>query len=118
MADARLVGSGNAGDGRGDRDDIEVSVDAALGRAHVAPVAMETRSDGSMVWELRNARDEPGELIVWLGTSPSEGAPVPVTMECRMGRFGDAATEKLIIESISQRLAQLRGRDYYRITWN
>lgn len=113
----RFVGPAQSGDGKGDRNDIHVSVDAALGRAHVAPVGVSERSDGAYVWELRTAHDEPGELVVRVLEPETPGGPVPIEMECRVGRFGDAEIERLIVRSVSERLAQLRGRDYYRITW-
>lgn len=117
VAPDRLAAPAQANRSSGDRDDIEVSVDAALGRAHVAPVAMTRQSDGSLLWELRTPRDEPGTLQVWQTPGTEEGAPVDVRIECRVGRFGDPDKERLIIDSVAQRLEQLRGRDYYRITW-
>lgn len=118
VAGDRLSGSTQSGSSRGDRDDIEVSVDAALARAHVAPVAMSEREDGTLIWELRTARDEPGALEVRLLPAPQEGEPVPVEISCRIGRFGDPEVERLIVKSVAHRLEQLRGRDYYRISWN
>lgn len=118
VAGDRLGGSAQSASSRGDRDDIEVSVDAALARAYVAPVAMSEREDGALVWELRTARDEPGSLEVRLEPAPEAGAPVGVQISCRIGRFGDPEVERLIIQSVTHRLEQLRGRDYYRISWN
>jgi hypothetical protein len=112
------MGSAQGGSSRGDRNDIEVSVDAALARAYVAPVAMTERDDGALVWELRTARDEPGALEVRLGPAPEPGQPVGVEISCRIGRFGDPEVERLIVKSVAHRLEQLRGRDYYRISWN
>ena len=118
VAPDRLVATPGTNTSRGDRNDIEVSVDAALARAHIAPVALTERPDGSLLWELRTPRDEPGSLIVSFTPGPTESDPVAVSMECRVGRFGDPETEQLIVRSVAQRLEQLRGRDYYRITWN
>ncbi|QYK48118.1 MAG: hypothetical protein KF838_15165 [Phycisphaeraceae bacterium] len=113
----RKEGSSAQDSGLSDADDINVSIDAALARAGIAPVAVENRPDGSRVWELRNARDEPGELIVRVGSAQTEGGPIPVHMTCRIGRFGDPETERLILESAAKRMEQLRGRGVYRITW-
>ncbi|MBX3315514.1 MAG: hypothetical protein KF902_01475 [Phycisphaeraceae bacterium] len=113
----RKHGSSALGSGLSDANDINISIDAALARAGIAPVAIENRPDGSRVWELRNARDEPGELIVRVGIPESEGGPIPVEMTCRIGRFGDPETERLILESAAKRMEQLRGRGVYRITW-
>lgn len=98
-------------------NDIDISVDAGLARAGVAPVGMDVLADGTRVWELRTARDEPGEVVVKIGVAEREGGPVPVEMSCRVGRFGDPETEALILRSAAERLEQLRGRDVYRITW-
>lgn len=113
----RKAGVASTGAGLGDMNDIDVSVDTALARAGVAPVGLEVRPDGTRVWELRTARDEPGEVVVKVGVPEREGGPVPVEMSCRVGRFGDAETEALILRSAAARLEQLRGRDVYRITW-
>jgi hypothetical protein len=110
-------GGAECAGGLSDADDINVSVDAALARAGIAPVAVVERPDGSRVWELRNARDEPGELIVSVGTAENGSGPIPVCMACRIGRFGDPETERLILESAAQRMEQLRGRGVYRIRW-
>ncbi len=113
----RKQGAEVAGYGFGDANDIDVSVDAALARAGVAPVSMEVRKDGTRVWELRTARDEPGELLVRVGTPDRENGPVPVQLSCRVGRFGNPETEQLIVKSVAKRLENLRGRSVYRITW-
>ncbi len=113
----RKAGVESKGAGVGDMNDIDVSVDAALARAGVAPVGMDVLPDGTRVWELRTARDEPGEVVVKVGTPEEEGGPVPVVMSCRVGRFGDPETEALILRSAAARLEQLRGRGVYRITW-
>lgn len=113
----RKSGKDVSGTGHGDLNDIDVSVDAALARAGVAPLSMEVRQDGTRVWELRTARDEPGELLVRIGKPDREGGPVPVELKCRVGRFGHPETETLIVKSVAKRLEDLRGRSVYRITW-
>lgn len=113
----RKAGPQSTGSGLGDMNDIDVSVDAALARAGIAPVGMDVLPDGTRVWELRTARDEPGEVVVRVGDPEEQGGPVPVEMSCRVGRFGDPETEALILRSAAARLEQLRGRGVYRITW-
>lgn len=113
----RKSGRDVSGTGLGDMNDIDVSVDAALARAGVAPLSMEIRQDGTRVWELRTARDEPGELLVRVGKPDRENGPVPVELKCRVGRFGHPETETLIVKSVAKRLEDLRGRSVYRITW-
>lgn len=112
-----FVGPPSADRATGDRDDIEVSVDAALARVAVAPVAVALESDGALVYELRTAADEPGWLRVRLDEPAQPGGPVQLRMDCRIGRFGHPDLERRLMDSIAHRLSQLQGRAVAPIRW-
>lgn len=102
---------------RGDFDDLETSIDTGLTKAGVAPVHWHEPVPGTRIYELRTARDQPGELVVVVGQEALPDGSVPVELRCRIGRFGEPELERRVMAEIARRLEELRGREVYRIKW-
>lgn len=115
----RLAHAGSAAEPgvRGDFDDLETSIDTGLTKAGVAPVHWHEPAAGTRIYELRTARDQPGELVVVVGPEALPDGSVPVELRCRIGRFGEPELERRVMAEIALRLEELRGREVYRIKW-
>lgn len=95
---------------------MEAAVDVSLTRAEVA-VTSSTFELGRMEFGLVTATDEVGTLVVMREDASGSGENVPIRIEAHIGRFGDAPRESRLLEAITKRLEQLRGRDVAPIAW-
>ncbi|MBK7406185.1 MAG: hypothetical protein IPJ41_16665 [Phycisphaerales bacterium] len=101
----------------GDWDDISAAVAVSLSVSELVLVATESPDAGHRVYRLRSARDEPGVLVVERLSPADEGDPVLLRLSCSVGRFGDPARERAVLERVSTRLGQLRGVEVSPIRW-
>ncbi len=92
----------------GDWDDVPVAVRYGLGQLGMASLREGIDEDGSMVWYLRTAGDEPGIVKVWQDGQKVEGFS-RIFMRVTIGRFGDADREKRLLRATARRLKQLKG---------
>lgn len=105
--------------------DVEPALEVAVRRVEMAIVDREIGPD-LLRFELLTAGAEPG----WLTARPSpltpptlrstpSGTPsaadegeVPITLETRVGLFGDVVRERQLLSALERRLSQLRGREW------
>ena len=92
-----------------DWDDVEAAVSVALRRTELVLAAARRPEEGRMEFRLRSSRDEPGLLVVTRGVATGDGGPVPMTLTCSVGRFGDVRSEQQLLAFVVERLTQLRG---------
>lgn len=91
----------------GDWDDVDAAMDVGVSAAEMAIVNSSTSPDGSTrLYELRTVTDEPA----WLKAQRGEDGRV--SLGARVGRFGDAAREQKLVESVAARLKALYGVDW------
>lgn len=105
--------------GVGDWDDIPAAVDVAVGKCEMAVVRGPDKSapDYGAVqqYELRTVTDEPARLIIRRRAADNgrgETGAVPLEIDAIVGRFGDAARERRLIDAVRRRLSQLVGVDF------
>ncbi|MBL8758147.1 MAG: hypothetical protein JNK35_06945 [Phycisphaerae bacterium] len=107
-----------------DWDDIEAAVDLAVSRSQCgylewhsdkpgggSPVPDPANPDRRRWYTLLTIRDAQVLLDIRRDSShpPSRDAPEPITIRCRVGPEGDSAYERVILDHLSARLAELRG---------
>lgn len=89
--------------------DLTPAVHYAAARRDMAIDHIETRADGTRVFHLVTLRNE--EVIVE-ARSPAwpadDRTPATITLEARVGRFGDADRERALVRQIVARLHELR----------
>lgn len=88
-------------------DPVDTAI--AAGAIELLIVARPSETDGvsKRMYTLKTLKGEPGELLVTrlgvgLGIAPSDG----LRLECRIGRFGDHAIERRLIERIQGKLIE------------
>ena len=101
-----LAGGGHSVTVRADWDDLDSAVLVGVGAAETAVLEWPEVSDNPRVYRLTTIHDEPGALTA--SGSPGPG-PSEVRLEARLGRFGDAERERLLLGAIRRRLLQLAG---------
>jgi len=107
-----------------DWDDIEAAVDLAVSRSQCgylewhsdkpgggSPLPDPEYPDRRRWYTLLTIRDAQVLLDIRRDSSqpPSRDAPEPITIRCRVGPQGDSAYERVILDHLSARLAELRG---------
>ncbi|MDQ7012920.1 MAG: hypothetical protein Q9O74_03370 [Planctomycetota bacterium] len=93
-----------------DWNDVEPAIGVALGRTELVKVRLERPTPDRIEVRLRSSRDEPGLLVVT--RTAAGGDPVPMTLTCTIGRFGDPAREQQLIVYVVERLEQLKGVEF------
>jgi hypothetical protein len=103
---------------RGDWSDVEAAMEVSAARAEVAVVSS-TLTPGLIVFEVLAATDEAGEVVVTRegGVDGGTGEDVPIRLEARVGRFRDRVREGRLLDALSRRLEQLRGRAVAPVSW-
>jgi hypothetical protein len=101
-----LHGGGTTRAAPGDWDDVQAAVAVAAPAIEFAVVHVQSPTPDRTAFELLSARDEPGVLIVERGPGPGE-----LSIRAQIGRFGDPARERALVEAVRRRLGQLRGVD-------
>jgi hypothetical protein len=97
-----------------DWNDVEGSVQVAIGQAEVATEGLEATPD-SYTYSLRSVGAVPGTLTITREPGAPDDKPIPVTLTCRFGHFrdkADRAREQRVLEKVAARLRDLAGRDY------
>lgn len=99
-----------------DWNDINASVDWAVGEAELAVVDSNAAHAATREFVLRSSHDEPGTLVITRSDSaPPPGAdepPTAMTISCSIGRFGNRQTEERFLRALVKRLAALRGVEF------
>ena len=93
-----------------DWDDVEPAIGVALGRTELVKVGIERPTPDRIEVRLLSSQDEPGLLVVAREAAGPD--PVPMTLTCTVGRFGDPAREGQLIAYVVERLEQLRGVEF------
>lgn len=88
----------------------------------MAPVRLASSTPLERVYELVTIHDEPVVLRArrdrdFPGLVPAEAPPQPLELCARVGRTGDPARERLLLDAVARRLGQLAGVDYAPIRW-
>jgi hypothetical protein len=106
----------------GDWNDIDAAVEVAVKKAELAVVeardATDERGRAQRVFTLVGLGNEPAELIVTAKggagdkSSLAQAGPVAMQLSASVGRFGDAAREKTLVNALRARLGQLSGVDF------
>lgn len=97
-----------------DWDDIDAAADLAAQRTELAVLHITdpTGRGCTKRIELLGVRGEPGVLTISRPEPCEETQSQPLTVEVRIGRFGDPEREASFIKVFRDRLEQLHGRDY------
>ncbi len=102
-----------------DWNDLEAAAEVAV--PHVEMAVLEIQPSPQRVrFELLTATDEPGELIATRAepaTDYDPGEQIEITLTARIGRFGDAAHEVLLLDAMRTRLLQLKGVATAPLQW-
>lgn len=100
-----------------DWDDVPAAVSAGLGQRRwtVLDATGPTRDkpEGEFRYELVDKGDRPGVLAARrrAGASSAEHGPVGIELSAKLGRFGDAAEERALLNAVRARLTDLTGVD-------
>lgn len=118
-----------------DWDDADAAVRVALGRCGVAveqrelvprpgvdrggpvPPQLLPADIVTYRYDLATIAGADGELTISRTRPASADRPIPITLRCRIGVFGDPAIESCVVESVAIRLRQLRGVGYAPVEW-
>jgi hypothetical protein len=103
--------------------DIDAAVSFALRQIEFAPVQNSEPEPGTRLWELVNARGEPGWLRIKHPPPPGSDSgspealamvqvPSSMTISASLGRFGNAELEQRLIDAVRDRLRELDERGY------
>jgi hypothetical protein len=103
-----------------DWNDVDAAVSAASGKLSYALETSETLDDSTKRYRLLTVTDEPVDLEIIRGIGGSASAsgsskrygPTSMTIQCRVGRFGDERKEQEFVGAIRQRLGDLTGVDF------
>ncbi len=63
------------------------------------------------------ATDESGEVVATRSAADGSGEDIDIQLTAHIGRFGDAARERRILEALSRRLGQLHGKATAPLSW-
>ncbi len=97
----------------GDWNDIDAAVLVGASRAEMAIVEAKGKPESDRrEYVLTTARDEPALLVVVRERAVESGGVVRVRLEATVGRFGDSARERTLMEAVAARLKELAGVDY------
>ncbi len=100
-----------------DWDDVPAAVAVGLGQRSLTVVDATgpSRGDphGEYRYELIDQEDRPGVLAARrrAGASSADAGPVGIELSAKLGRFGDAAEERSLLNAVRNRLADLTGVD-------
>lgn len=81
----------------------------AVTESHVAPHQVR--------FEVIAATDEAGDVVATRDPDGGNGEDIEIRLTAHIGRFGDAARERRILDALSRRLSQLRGRATAPLDW-
>lgn len=103
-----------------DWNDVDAAVSVASGKVSYSMETSETPDDSTKRYRLLTVTDEPVDLEIVRGIGGSASAsgsgksfgPTSMTIQCRVGRFGDARKEEQFVNAIRQRLGDLTGVDF------
>lgn len=101
---ATLVGEVSERSAAGDWADLDAAVEVALESAEVAVIGSGHTPDRA-TYQLVSLEGRPGELVIARGESGR------LTLSARIGRFGDPARERRLLDAVAGRLARLGGVD-------
>lgn len=92
---------------------IEPSMQIAVRRAEMAITDRQT-APATKRFELQSVRDESGWLVVTpLVDEPfPHDEPIPMRVETSIGLFGNPSAERRLLRALTDRLDQLRGREW------
>ncbi len=117
--DARplLLGMGSNATSTGDWDDVSNAVGVAAGKCQMALVESREVGEDEREYELLTVTDEPVRVRVRRAARPAPGRGEPASAErfqirADVGRFGDLALERALIDHIKVRLSDLAGVDF------
>src|SRR5262245_62075010 len=78
---------------RGDWDDVDAALEAALSRSEMAILRRSEESPDKLYFELITIRSEPGSLTVTRDHGAGDQL-IPIHLEARIGHFGEPASEQ------------------------
>lgn len=88
--------------------DLTPALHYAAARQDMAIERIQTRDDGTRLYNLVTLRNEPVVVEVRSDIWPTDDrTPTALTIEARVGRFGDEARERALVREIIARLRQL-----------
>jgi len=103
-----------------DWNDVDAAVSVASGKLSFSLESSETPDESTRRYRLLTVNDEPVDLEIVRGIGGAASAsgssksfgPTTMTIQCRVGRFGDERKEEQFINAIRQRLGDLTGVDF------
>lgn len=114
-----VVSPGTAIIAHGDWDDVDASVEAAVGRnemAIVRRISLELEPAEAVdiptrrrAFDLVTSDDQPARIKFVAKTTTDPG---DIEVFARVGRFGDRAREESLLRAVRERLEDLAGRDF------
>ncbi|MFA6046217.1 MAG: hypothetical protein WC718_14635 [Phycisphaerales bacterium] len=94
----------------GDWEDVGPAALVAASQCEMAIVRWPETVPGSVrEMELVTTGDEPAELRFEAASSTD---PRPMEVLCKVGTYGDVARERDLLDRVSHRLEQLKGKDW------
>lgn len=94
----------------GDADDLDAAAQGGVEEADAVIVDRLAEVESVRRYTIRTTADEPGLLTIErLSRGPD---PVRLRVGCAIGRFGDPAREREVVEQVRQRLERLRGVEF------
>lgn len=112
-----LHGSAQVGASVGDWDDVDNAVSVAANKTEMAVVESRGEDGAVREYDLLTAADEPARVRVRRIGAAARAAGAPASpgefqVEANVGRFGNPAVERALIDHITARLHDLTGVDY------
>ncbi|MCB9846093.1 MAG: hypothetical protein H6811_08935 [Phycisphaeraceae bacterium] len=107
------LGDASSARSLGDRSDIEAAVAAGVDKCALA-IAGVRREPGLLTFTLLTPKGQPGVLTASFDESNPD---IEIRLETRLGRFGNAAAERELLDRVSERLRQLRGVSVAPLRW-
>lgn len=95
----------------GDWNDVDAALEVALTRAQMAILSRSADGPDRITWQLLSVRDEPAQLTAARPPGRTQN-PTDITLEARIGHFGDPQREEQFLKYVERRLEQLAGVDY------
>lgn len=100
---------------RADWDDVDAALEVALSRAQLAILSRSPDGPDRVTWRLLSVQDEPAHLTAVRPPGATQD-PTDITLEARIGLFGDPRREEQFLKFMERRLNQLAGVDYAPLT--
>ncbi|MBC7773458.1 MAG: hypothetical protein H7210_13255 [Pyrinomonadaceae bacterium] len=93
-----------------DWNDVDAAVQHAASVSEMAFVGAGTNDAGQRVCELRTIREETAWIIIERSVEGDPaGESIRLTLQAKVGRFGNAEREALLLSSVRARLRKLHG---------